>query len=172
MITIIWPHLTYLKENICPTQRVITPPLRTIPAILIYSIWNSPRAIITAVTPRTRKITNQIILPDQQEHNTSFVINDCSAVSSKNLVINRYSGTATADCQHAKIFSPPKAVPAQVITVISISSCRVNPVFNRGRDLYSNLWSYPCDQRPQSPSVQQARVQRGLLSSSTRVFQS
>ena len=60
-----------------------------------------------------------ILSATNPKHNTSFFINDCSAVSNESPVINSYSGTASADCSTAKIFSPPEEVPAQVITIVN-----------------------------------------------------
>ena len=45
------------------------------------------------------------------ENNITFEVNDCSALTASNLLVNSYSGTATPTCDKAKIFKKPEKKP-------------------------------------------------------------
>ena len=63
---------------------------------------------------------NTFPTPQRDKPPDSLICNvsDCSAVTASNMVINSYSGSATPNCDQAKIFSELRKKPIQVLNVV------------------------------------------------------
>ena len=78
-------------------------------------MFRAVTALFMLSCPGTR--TLPAFFSSEQEHNVTFTISDCLAVSSPNLVVNSYSGTSPADCNNAKIFTEQRKRPALVVAI-------------------------------------------------------